>query len=482
MADRRTAALLAALTLLLHLPFFHGHFFGTDERTVYEVTRALFENGNLVVPKSTHVFVGRDGGTYGQFAIGQSVLALPLYAIGRAAGQVLPEGWRLAIRGRPEQNNLIDTQGGPEVFAVALYGPLSSAALVALFFLFERRLGASPRSSLAASIVLAASTQVALMSVFFLQHTTEALAILGSLYALVGWREHGRIGQLALGSLLASLTLLIRVAAIPALPPIACYGAWTLWQRNDGRLRATVKEWTAALLPAAGVLSIHVALNQALWGSWLSSPMVDNTEHLHLSRIHVGLFGFLLSPGASVFLYSPPLLLLPTTFRAFWPRHRAEAATILVSAFGLLLFCSTYREWTGLWSAPGPRYLYAAVPLLMLPLGPWLDAASRRQWRALAGVAALGVAIQIVLMAARWNAVIALMQYERFAPGMRFVFLPDLTPIEGSVRAIAAGQIDAWLFGLARGFDGEPGHPGAALALALAWAVLFGLSVRALRR
>ena len=69
-------------------------------------------------------------------------------------------------------------------------------------------------------------------------------------------------------------------------------------------------------------------------------------------------------------------------------------------------------------------------------------------------------------MAARWNAVIWMMQYERFAPAMRFVFLPDLTPIEVSVHAIAAGQIDAWIFGLARGFDGEPGHPGAALALA----------------
>lgn len=482
MRDRRSVALLAAFVALLYSPFFHGHFFGTDELTVYETTRAIYEHGNLVVPPSRHVFRGRDGESHGHFAIGQSVLALPLYALGRLAHQVLPEPWLIAIRGRAPRGATIDSLGSTEIFAVALYGLLSSAALVSLFFAFERRLGASLESSLAASLVLGISTQVAMMSVYFLQHTTEALMILGALYCLVGWKQQGRVALLAAGSLLASLSLLVRVPAIVALPPIMGYALWVLWSREGGRLRCTWSEAVAALLPGVGVLALHVALNRALWGTWFASPMVDQSEFFHPSRIHVGLFGFLLSPGASIFLYSPPLLLLPTTFRSFWTRHRPEALTILASSLCLLLFCSSFDSWTGLWSSPGPRYLFAAVPLLMLPLGPWLDAGGRWQWRQLAAVAALGAVIQGVLMAARWTAVIAIMQFENFAPENRFVFLPDFTPIEGSVRAIAAGEIDAWLWGLWRGWDGEPGRPVAALALALAWAILVGLCARALRR
>lgn len=336
--------------------------------------------------------------------------------------------------------------------------------------------------SLAASAVLAGSTQVALMSAYFLQHTTETLALLGSLYALLGFRQQGRTAQLAAGSLLASLTLLVRVPAIVALPPLLGYGLFVLSQRHRGSLRARWSEWAAALAPGVAVLGVHVALNRALWGTWLTSPMVDQTQYLHLSRLHVGLFGFLLSPGCSVFVYSPPLLLLPATLRGFWQRHRAEAITILASSLALLLFCSSFEAWTGLWSAPGPRYLVAVVPLLMLPLGSWLDTAGRRGWRALALVAAVGALVEGVLMAARWNAVIALMQYGAFEPEFRFVFLPDFTPIEGSLRAIAAGELDAWLWGLWQGWDGQPGRPAAAFALAALWVILFGLCLRALRR
>src|SRR5262245_36609496 len=124
MPDLRTAGLLAASVLLLYSPFFHGHFAGTDEVTVFETTRAIYQNGNLIVPPSRHVFQGRDGGSYGHFAIGQSVLALPLYALGRAAQGVLPADWLLAMRGRAPRGASIDTLGGTEVFAVALYGPL----------------------------------------------------------------------------------------------------------------------------------------------------------------------------------------------------------------------------------------------------------------------------------------------------------------------------------------------------------------------
>jgi hypothetical protein len=482
MPDRRRAGLLAAIAFLAYLPFFHGHFFGSDELTLHRTTRALFKNGNLAVPAAPHVYTGQDGRRYGHFGVAQPVLALPLFALGRLADAVLPEGARLALGGRPKRGASIDTLGGPEIFFVSLYAPLASAALVALFFLFQRRLGAPLRPALAASAVLGASTQVALMSVYFLQHTSEALAIVGAFYALVGFRQNGRVSRLAAASFLGSLTLLIRVPALVALPPLLGYGLFALAQRHGGRLRATPRELVALLAPALCVIAVHLALGRALWGTWLASPMLAQGRFFDLSRSHVGLLGFLLSPGASVFVYSPPLLMLAGYWRGFLARWRPEGLTALASALCLLFFCSPFEAWHGLWSAPGPRYLFAAVPLLLLPLGGWLATAGPRERACLAALAGFGALVQAVLMSARWSAVIRLMDYERFAPDMRFLFRLDETPLEGSLRALAAGEIDAWLWGLWHGWDGAPGHPVAAAVLVALWGAALALALRALRR
>ena len=90
------------------------------------------------------------------------------------------------------------------------------------------------------------------------------------------------------------------------------------------------------------------------------------------------LVGFLVSPGMSLFVYSPVLLLLPATLPRFWRAHRAETWTILALFASNLLFYASYQLWTGLFSCPGPRYLFTATVFLMLPLGPWLDRARER--------------------------------------------------------------------------------------------------------
>ena len=46
-----------------------------------------------------------------------------------------------------------------------------------------------------------------------------------------------------------------------------------------------------------------MAHNYALWGTLLESPMVGQRSLFSLP-IHIGLAGYLLSPGGSVFVYS----------------------------------------------------------------------------------------------------------------------------------------------------------------------------------
>ena len=53
------------------------------------------------------------------------------------------------------------------------------------------------------SVLLATTTYTAMMSGYFLRHTTEALTLLGALYGFHAWKQNGRIRALVAGSMAA---------------------------------------------------------------------------------------------------------------------------------------------------------------------------------------------------------------------------------------------------------------------------------------
>jgi hypothetical protein len=485
--DRRLAVAFGLACFWVYLPLQHGQFAGTDEVGVYETARALYERGTLEVPPGYHTFRTREGRVYSHFAVGQSVAALPFLALGRVAEATLPFRWRQALAGPRVERGTIRWGGRVDIFTTGLYAPAASAVLAAIFLLWQRRLGASPRAALAASALLAGATYVATQSVFFLQHTSEAVAILGGLYGLHAFRVGGRLRALVAGSLVGSLALLVRVPAVAAAPALAAYALFAIWERRRAGLPPRLAPAALALVaPAAAVLAVHVAVNRVKWGAWLASPFLGQA-HAFTTPWHVGLAGFLLSPGCSVFVYSPLLLLAPWLLADFARRHRAECVAVVAVVASFLLVAARFELWTGLWSSPGPRYVFVATPLLLLPLGSWLDAHRRPVARAgVAVLAAAGLAVQLVLVLASWPAVIELMHYRTWEPPKGFVWIASESPVPGALRALRAGWVDVWLWKLATGWEGRPGTPGPALALLGAWGVglaaaLLGLA-RALRR
>lgn len=480
--DRRIALWMLACSFIFFSLFTHGVLSGSDELGVFEVTRSLYERGELVVPPGHHVFQSqRDQRLYNHFAIGQSVLALPFYALGRAGEMLLPEGWTRAMAG-PRIGRYPYVFGGTVThWAVTFYAPFASALLVALFFLCERSLGALPRSAALAALLLAGCTYLGTMATGFLRHTTEAVALLGAFLGFHAYARDGRSMHLALGSALGAATLLVRVPALVGAPALIAFAGWAIlqrWRRDRGRV------WLSALcataLPAAAAITIHLVVNYWKWGTWLESPMLSQRGHFTLP-LHVGLAGFLLSPGCSLFVYSPLLLLLPRTMPVLWVRERAACLLMLGLSLSFLLVCAKFKAWHGLWSAPGPRYLFVLVPFLMLPLGPWLDTRRRGADRiALVVLAALGALVQWLSMTTWFPAVVDLMAWPPLGdvtPG--FLFSPAEAPLVGSARRILeSGRLDTWLWGLGVGFPGRRGTPLVALGLLVAWLGLLTLAVR----
>lgn len=486
-ADRRVALCLGACALLLYLVFWTGYLKSTDESAVYETARALYERADLAIPASgPHVFAGRDGRSYGHFSVGQSVLLLPFLGLGRLAEAALPDPWVAALAGPVRPGGGAPQGGGTiGIAAASLYGPFAAAVLVAVFFLFERRLGASLRSALAASVLLATTSYVAVMSGYTLRHTTEAVVILFALQAWYGYARSGRRRQLALGSVAASSLLLVSLPAAIVGPALGAYLLAVLHARKgDHRSGAALARSAAAVaLPLAVALTALLLLNRSLWGTWLESPMTAQRGSFG-TPFYFGAWGHLLSPGGSIFLYSPLLLLAPTMLRHFATRHRAECWTFLAIGVVLLVVHSTFWSWTGLWSAPGPRYLFLVVPLFLLPLGPWLDAGLTARARcALVALASIGAVVQLVVLSASWDDVIVSMGYRTWAgPRYEFMFLPDHSPILGSAWTVARGDLAPWLATLARGWPGFAPAPGAAVLLFLLWLAAFAAALFTLAR
>lgn len=476
---------LTCSAFLFFLLFNDGHFMSSDEVAIYEMTQSLSARGDLAMPPIQHTAVGPDGRRYSFFTAGQSVLALPLYKVGEWAERSLPYDGRKAIAGPPSGYGPIVFGGEVPIGFVSLYGPLASALLVLVFYRFSRVLGTSRRNALIATALLASATYVLMMSTYFLRHSAESAALLGSFLFFFRYKQTGARSHLWIGCLLACLVPFLRVPAALNGPVLAGYFVWVIYVQSDHftRKRVVLEAMLAAAIPISIAFMIHVTFNYMKWETFFSSPMVAQYERFG-NPMWIGLQGFLLSPGSSVFVYSPLLLLLPFTLTHFWKRWPAETVTFASLAIFLLLVYSAFDGWEGLWSAPGPRYLFFWTPMLMLPLGPWLDdLRSRLAWTAVGILALLGFGVQFVSTVVRWSAVPGLAGYLDYEPRWGFLFDAGDSPVVTMAGLfVRGGPIDPWIWNLAQGWPGFPGRPGIAIALFAAWALLIGASLFGLRK
>jgi hypothetical protein len=110
----------------------------------------------------------------------------------------------------------------------------------------------------------------------------------------------------------------------------------------------------------------------------------------------------LFSPGKSLFLYAPALVLALLGFPTFWRSHRWTVLAMLATIAPVILLYCCYPAWPGDW-AWGPRYAVFAVPVLLLPAISFFPAARRfGRWLAV-GLLAVGLCVQLLGNAFYWD-------------------------------------------------------------------------------
>jgi len=361
------------ISCLLFLNFFYFLFSSGRVRTIDEVSAAfqvesLAKHGTAAIPQAVEakMFYGtfdRFGRPESPYPPGQAVVMLPWYAAGWFVGNHLP--------GVPP--NLRDVVSdffltGESAFFCAL-----AAALALCIFL---RLGMAPKVSLMAAGILALATPLAVYSGWLFSEPLAAALLLGAAAVLFATPQGTPIHiarAVGAGGLLGA-AIWVRPTHVIVVPIFLI--ALLIREREMG--------WTsaAALAVAAGVCVILLLWrNSYLHGSpfefgYPSAAEGGKALNTFETPLATGLLGFLVSPGKSVFLFSPPILLAMLGVPRLWRRDRGLGFVAAAAPIVYLLFFATYTQWEGGYCY-GPRYLVPALALLGLSIGPALEAASR---------------------------------------------------------------------------------------------------------
>lgn len=407
--------------LFLYLLTTAGHLFSPDEEVMFRTAESLARLRGLAIEPIADGFSsqpGRDGREYGQYGVGNSLLAVPFIWGGLVAARLAPEALRAAF---PE-NSLT-----PAGRAVRLYRDPEGRIYRAhdrLYFQMHHAPGDLSAWILRARAAAMGAVTTALAALLLAMLAAELFrsrgggVVVGLLYATctVAW-PHGRTffsePTVVLGMLFA-LWRLFRAERGPCRSRrreflLAGAGVgWMLLCRNDSIFLAAGLGLYALLVCVSGVraektgdsersesgpltllvnvgsellrfavfpllaVGVILVLNHWRFGAFLSTGYESQEGGFEFSTpLFYGLHGLLFSPGRSLFVFSPILLLAPWGLVLLARAERRLTIGLLAMILLHLVAMAKWVNWGGGWDW-GPRHVFQLTPLLALPLGALL--------------------------------------------------------------------------------------------------------------
>jgi hypothetical protein len=354
-----------------------GEFYAIDEMARYGLTKTIVLERDLTLtrPDGSSVYV--------PWPILQSVLAIPLFVL----GHLFSRGGAIA---KEENARLF----------VSFFNPIVGALACTVYFRLSRILNFRTSVSLISTLIFGLCTIFLPYSRTFLSEPLTGLLLMsGFLFAFKSSRQNPYPAFLS-GLFLAMAAVNNYVAMFS----FAAIFLYVLFQ--DGKLKEklsqhTLKDARLWVLPVFGLAAF-------LWVSWYDKlvygSIIGGRMHFFKTApnllypdgltgfaypIFAGLYGFIFSPGDSIFLFSPPLLVALVAWPKFLKTDYKKAVALLSVPLVYLLVHSKFGDWWGGYSW-GPRFLVPVTGLLLLPLGIFIEGFSRLR---LSGKAALTAVI-----------------------------------------------------------------------------------------
>ncbi|MBI5950913.1 MAG: hypothetical protein HY865_04600 [Chloroflexi bacterium] len=354
----------------------------TDEAAVFASAISLSEQGDLSIDELRWLNdsinlgrAGRDGRLYAKYFPGNILGAAAVYRLTQSPSDQ-PFVWHVPAEVNPEMGavKLASSNRGAR-FALALNALFGALAMTFLLLFLLRHF--DWKTAVVTVLFVGIGTDWWYQSRGFLSEVGAGALLVASLYFADCQKSHA--SGLALG-----FSLLFRPTNLIALP---------IWLKSAWEKKSIWSVW--------GILLGGLGLALFNWIRFASPFDFGYGEATFLFHMRDGLYGILLSPGRSVFLYSPILTL---AVPGAWFFHKKEKRLTLVALWTVasyILMAAAWQNWDGGWSW-GSRLLTPILPLLGFLSAPAIDSAwGRRGDSAVVLILALlGLGIQLVALAA----------------------------------------------------------------------------------
>lgn len=444
----RVATWAGLLLLAIYLLSTGGQPFISDGEVMLITAMRMVDERTVSLPEGAAIYpqtVRRaDGVLFSKYGLGQPLAAAPLYAFGRyVLGRAIGAGAGAFYVGR---------------FLTLLLPALATALSGALLCAWSARLYQSARVGAALALLFGVGTLAWPYSRFFFSEPLFAAGLLLAALAIATRRP--LIAGLGFG-----YALLTRVGGLVLLPAFVLY----LWlSASDDRQRAMDERSGYRLTSIVSRLSSSARgkratfFRQCVWFglglapfalamagyNWVRfrSPIERGYANESFSgNLIEGLYGLLLSPGKSVFLYVPLLLALPWAIAPFARRWRAEAALIGLLTLATLAQSALWWIWWAGWGW-GPRFLVPLMPFLVLPLGALLE---RPGWRrGLIALLALSIGVNLLGILVDFNIYINDLTRGDIGRERIYLYQPAYSPIVAHLRMLDLRQAPIVSFAL----------------------------------
>jgi hypothetical protein len=218
---------------------------------------------------------------------------------------------------------------------------------------------------------------------------------------------------------------------------LAPLGALLMWRLRKDRENQRLLLTRTLPLVLFGVAFMFVESRWRFghWFYWYSRLAAEPMKQ----GVFMGLWGLFLSPGKSLLLYSPPLVLGMLGLVHLWRQRSFELLALLSFSVGpVLLYLASLNHWTGDWSW-GPRFCVFLTPALFVPatllLDHWWGLRPRVTVAVVVLMMSVGCSVQVLGNALYWD------HYIRVAKQARTAWLGVPNRL-GALNQVVQGDCD----------------------------------------